>query len=331
MEAHANDSLPLLSTAVQRGRTCIVCAADNGPDMNPTNRVNEVHLCNLWFDSCADMITFTSYAAGQSAYNMIEHAWSPLSNCLTSVKLPATLPEEDKPPNKQVLEKEGREKKEKRMSDNAADILAKYWDFCSYDGHAVIPFTVPSTTSQTYNEHEDILKFVTAPLRDFKASAKLRAHRKNFRFYANNTIHHENEFVLMKCQFFNPPGLECDHCKKNCCANLGILKKNSRDSFWNLTRMRVIQDISLRSWKCQICLSYQKDNALNWENAKFAQTGNLSQLPNRLGIVKCCTRKRKERTWLRGRRSIPAITTSKGMYVVKFVSPNTCYINTRKR
>ena len=185
---------------------------DNGPDRNPTNYVNEVHLGNLWFDSGADMITFTSYAAGQSAYNMIEHAWSPLSNRLTSVKLPATLPGEDKPPNKQVLEKEEREEKEKRMLDNAADILAKYWDCCSYDGHAVIPINVPSTTSQTYNEHGDILKFVVAPLRDFKASAKLRAHRKKFRFYANHAIRHENEFVLMKCQFLKPPGLECDHC-----------------------------------------------------------------------------------------------------------------------
>ena len=89
MEAHANDFLPLLSTAVQRGRTFIVCVA------------------------------------GQSAYNMIEHAWPPLSNRLTSVKLPATLHGEDKPPNKQVLEKEEREEKEKRILDNDACILAK--------------------------------------------------------------------------------------------------------------------------------------------------------------------------------------------------------------
>ena len=132
------------------------------------------------------------------------------------MKLPATLPGEDKPPNKRVLEKEEREEKEKRMLDNAADILANiyiYWDCCSHDGHTVIPLTVPNTTSQTYNEHEDILKFVAAPLRDFKASAKLRAHRKKFRFYANHAIRHENELVLMECQFFKPLGLECDHCK----------------------------------------------------------------------------------------------------------------------
>ena len=239
------------------------------------------------------MITFTSYTAGQSAYNMIEHAWSPLSNRLTSVKLPATLPGEDKPPNKQVLEKEEREEKEKRMLDNAADILAKYWDSCSYDGHAVIPITVPSTTSQTYNEHEDILKFVAAPLRDFKASAKLRAHRKKFRFYANHAIRHENEFVLMKCQFFKPPGLECDHCKKNpptAVRTLAFFKKFNGQLLEPHPSESHPGHFQDSSWECQIWLSYQKNNALNWENAKFAQTG---QLPNRLGIVKCCTRKRK--------------------------------------
>ena len=79
MEVHANDFLQLLSAAVQCGRTCIVCVVDNRPDMNPTNFVNEFLVQSQ---------TFTLYSAGQSAYYMIEHAWSPLSNCLTSVKLP---------------------------------------------------------------------------------------------------------------------------------------------------------------------------------------------------------------------------------------------------
>ena len=91
---------------------------------------------------------------------MIEYACSPLSNRLTTVKLPATLPREDKPPKKQVLENEEREEKEKQMLDNFADILVKYWDCCSFDGHVVIPITVLSTTSQTYNEHDDVLNFV---------------------------------------------------------------------------------------------------------------------------------------------------------------------------
>ena len=63
MEEHAIDFLPLLSNAVKRGRSCIVCVVDNRPDMNPTNYVNEFNLDKLWKDSGADMIIVTSYAA----------------------------------------------------------------------------------------------------------------------------------------------------------------------------------------------------------------------------------------------------------------------------
>ena len=79
-------------------------------------------------------------------------------------------------------------------------MMPVYWQNSGIAAHMmdmpVIPITVPSTTSQTYNEHEDILKFVAAPLRDFKASAKLRTHRKKIRFYANHAIRHKNEFVF---------------------------------------------------------------------------------------------------------------------------------------
>ena len=44
MEAHANDFLPLLTNAVQGGRSCITMVVDNGPDMNPTIYVNEYNL-----------------------------------------------------------------------------------------------------------------------------------------------------------------------------------------------------------------------------------------------------------------------------------------------
>ena len=80
MEAHANDFLPLLKSAVQDGRSCVTMVVDNGPDMNPTNYVNEYNLGKLWVDSKADLLVVTSYTAGQLAYNMIEHIWSPLSN-----------------------------------------------------------------------------------------------------------------------------------------------------------------------------------------------------------------------------------------------------------
>ena len=100
--------------------------------MNPTNYVNEFNLSLLWVDSGADMIIVASYAAGQSAYNMIEHAWSPLSNHLTSVKLPAILDCEDKPPKKQsVLSDEERAQKKRIMQDTAG-IVARMMAMLSF-------------------------------------------------------------------------------------------------------------------------------------------------------------------------------------------------------
>ena len=150
---------------------CMV--VDNGPDMNLTNYVNEYNLGNLWLDSGADMLIVTSYAAGQSAYNMIEHAWSPLSNRLTSVKLPEVLPGDTKPPNKQTeLSAEERRSKEKIMLDNAAYRLGQYWDCCTFDGHPVIPITIPSEESEVYDEHNDILRLVGAPMKEFEKDKK---------------------------------------------------------------------------------------------------------------------------------------------------------------
>ena len=61
MEAHTSDFLPLFKKAVEKGRSCIVCVVDNGPDMNPTNHINEYNIGKLWEDAGADMIVVTSY------------------------------------------------------------------------------------------------------------------------------------------------------------------------------------------------------------------------------------------------------------------------------
>ena len=139
MEGHANDFLPLFKASVSSGKTCIVFIVDNGPDMDPSNYVNEIYWGKHWRDSGADTIQCISYAAGQSAYNPIEHAWSRLSNCLTGVLLPVTLPDEELPPSKQNLSEEEREEKDAAMLDLAAERLVSYWRNATYDGHAVVP------------------------------------------------------------------------------------------------------------------------------------------------------------------------------------------------
>ena len=47
-------------------------------------------------------LTCVIYPAGYSAYNPIEHAWSPLSNELTLVVILAPLPAEDQSLNRKT-------------------------------------------------------------------------------------------------------------------------------------------------------------------------------------------------------------------------------------
>ena len=66
-----------------------------------------------------------------------------------------------------------------------------------------------------YDEQDEILRFLGATLQDFHTDKKLQDLRKSFIFYAKYAIRRENEFVLMKCQFFKQPGTECTHCVEN--------------------------------------------------------------------------------------------------------------------
>lgn len=164
LKSHANDFLPLMGKAVKNGQTCNICVVDNGPDMNPASYKNELYIERLWLDSVADIVRFISYTAGQSGYNVIEHTWSPLSNYLTSVTLPAVLPGEEKPPSKQTyLSKDEKAIKEKQMLDIACITFGRYCSNCSFDGHTVIPVTIPSNqTNLIYNVHGKVQSFIDA-------------------------------------------------------------------------------------------------------------------------------------------------------------------------
>ena len=84
---HVNDLFPICKEAVKNGIVSFTVISYNGPDYNLTSYKNELLYYELWKESKLDFLTVTSNAAGLSAFNPIEHLWSPLSNCLTSVTL----------------------------------------------------------------------------------------------------------------------------------------------------------------------------------------------------------------------------------------------------
>ena len=81
---HCNDLMPVLSTTqVKNG----FIKVDNGADWNLLSIVNEFYHHRLWKDSNLDVLAILSYAVKYSAYNNIEHLWSPMSKYLCSVIL----------------------------------------------------------------------------------------------------------------------------------------------------------------------------------------------------------------------------------------------------
>lgn len=112
---HANDILPMLLAQVADGKGIAFIKVDNGPDWNLLNVVNELYFCRLWRDSGLDLLGIVSYSAKFSAYNNIEHLWSPMSRKLASVILPSVLEGDDEPPCKQSHLSESERKEKEAM------------------------------------------------------------------------------------------------------------------------------------------------------------------------------------------------------------------------
>jgi len=88
----------ILSSQVKDGKTVAFIKVDNGPDWNLLNITNMLYFRRMWKDNGLDIFGIMSYAAQWSAYNNIEHLWSPMSKKLANVVLPHILEEEQTPP-----------------------------------------------------------------------------------------------------------------------------------------------------------------------------------------------------------------------------------------
>ena len=90
-ETHSNDILPVLSAQVKDKKGVAFLKVDNGSDWNLHSLANAVYFCRVFKDSKLDVLGIISYAAKYSAFNNIEHLWSPMSKKLSSVILPSVL------------------------------------------------------------------------------------------------------------------------------------------------------------------------------------------------------------------------------------------------
>ena len=87
-----------------------------------------------------DILLVLTYAARYSAFNPIEHLWSPLSNALAGVILSSCVPDESLPPAKQSTKTqtpEERRSKEKIVFDHIMSNCSADWKNMTFENFPI--------------------------------------------------------------------------------------------------------------------------------------------------------------------------------------------------
>ena len=127
------------------------------------NVTNELYFTRLWKDSGLDVLGIVSYAAQWSAYNNIEHLWSPMSKKLASAFLPSVLENQDVPPCQQNNLAVGKSKqKEAQIFSTVMTLIqSKYWKDVEFNGSLITTLVKHPPDEETpYNDYEEIHKVV---------------------------------------------------------------------------------------------------------------------------------------------------------------------------
>lgn len=129
----------MIETAVLNGKSVVISIVDGGPDWSTASLLNAFFYMRLWRDCDLDLLIITSFAARYSAYNPIEHLWSPLSKKLSSVRLSAVDDGDQQPPCRTsgLSDTERREKEARVFNRAITDICEGYWKDVTFDGFQV--------------------------------------------------------------------------------------------------------------------------------------------------------------------------------------------------
>ena len=204
--SHMNDILPLLAAQVKDGKGVAFVKVDDGSDWNLSYLVNQLYFFRVWRELGLDILGFISYAAKYSAYNNIEHLWSPLSKALSGVILPSVLEGENEIPCKQPLAPSVLEEKEKSVFDQAMQlVVSEYWKDLSFNNSEVrTDFKSCFLKESPYDDYKEVHTLLTGPYSKLRDSAKLM---EELKMLFKHIDRKSNEVIFCKCT--NP---RCPHC-----------------------------------------------------------------------------------------------------------------------
>lgn len=123
---HVTDLYNILSP-LKSNKSVYLFLADGGPDFNPSHIANDLYYYRLFKKLDADILGVMTYAARYSAFNPIEHCWSPLSDKLSGVTFSPLENEDDAsaPALQSGLSKDELKEKEKVVFDRAMKSLTE--------------------------------------------------------------------------------------------------------------------------------------------------------------------------------------------------------------
>ena len=185
---------------------CLIVICDNGPDWSKTSLKTFIVMGRLWRDLNLEFLSVISYAPGDSKYNPIEHARSPVTSWLSQVVTKDVLPGEDTPPFKQPLTPKEIQQKEEHLFRRGADEICANLNGRYFNTHEV--HCKYAEGSSLYHDEADVIVLSSAIKKRMHDTPKLRE------------LQNECQLLEMHCtqgmysiEFFRCNNLQCVYCK----------------------------------------------------------------------------------------------------------------------
>ena len=200
ISTHVKDLCQILKTRIETtGQNSYMFISDGGPDFNPSSVLNQLFLYRLFKKLDLDLLAVFTYAARYSAFNPIEHLWSPLSKQLSGVIFDPVVPGENKSPiNQSNLTKEQLVQKESIVFNKAMRELKAFWNGSKFDDHLInIEIVETNSDMLLFDDYEKVQKFLASPLRDVHNFINLLKEYKSLFMHIDR---HANEVIFTKCE-----------------------------------------------------------------------------------------------------------------------------------
>ena len=206
---HLNDLrgyIDMSTTSSNKKSVVVLC--DNGPDWSKSSLKTMLCMGRLWRDLELDCLLILSFAPGDSKYNMIEHAWAPVTRWLSQLVTRDTLPE-DTPPLQHKLPNEVLKQKEVKLFNLGASHIKGCLNDRTYDGHAVTcEYVSADNNDSQYYQDEDIINiFAKACRRDIKTKPGLADMQREVRMLSMHCAQGMYSLEYIRCT-----DAACSHC-----------------------------------------------------------------------------------------------------------------------